>query len=514
MITPSRIFLAACIAVTFGIGVGIFFSSPPTVLLFTAGVGIVFIAFGFPRNATFGSAKWLPIAFGVALLAFALGAWRGSGAIAHISYQDVAQFGDSRVRIEGTVARYPDYRIEQSRYALGDVTVNGHMVAGRVLVFAQTEPRFSYGDRIAVEGKLRVPEPFDGFNYPRFLAKDGIVATMRAEEFSFIGSQEDISSGFVLAKIRTALDRSTAAILPAKESGILKALLVGDEGGMTENFKEALNRTGLRHIVAVSGMNITIIVGMVAGFFLGIGLWRQQAFWATIAVAALFVLVIGAPASAMRAALMGLSARAGPLLGRRASSLRLLIASFAVMAFLSPLSLLYDLGFQLSFAAAAGMVLLSEPFTGMIKRLSFPKIIVQVLATTFAAQVTALPLLFLTFGRMSLVFPFTNLAVLPLLPYVTVWGWAAAAAGMASSFLGTTAALPLALYFSFIAWVAETAAGIPVFDFSLEGVWGWSIGIAWWAATLFWVWRWRRSIPTPADRARALAADYTADRNF
>ena len=507
--TPSRIFLAACIAATFGIGVGILFPVPFAVLLVIAGFAVACITFGFPKNAAFGSARWLSAGLGVALLSVIFGIWRGSEAVQKISYENIVPFNNSRVTIEGVIAHYPDYRIEQSRYMLDQLLVNSKRLSGKVLVFAETNPRFSYGDRISVQGKLRTPEPFDGFNYPRFLAKDGIFATIRAEKTELLVSQTHITPGFVLAKIRSALDRSTAAILPAQEAGILKALLVGDEGGMREKFKEALNRAGLRHIVAVSGMNITIIVGMVASFFLGIGLWRHHAFWATIAVAAFFVLLIGAPASALRAAIMGLSARAGPLLGRRASSFRLLIISCAAMAFLSPLALLYDLGFQLSFTAAAGMVLFSEPLAVVFAKTSLPKTIRDVLATTFAAQITALPLLFLTFGRVSLVFPFTNLVVLPPLPYVTIWGWAATTLGMLMPLAGSAVALPLAPYLAFVVWVTEAAARAPIFEFSLAGTAGWGMAISWWAALLFFVWKWRRSIPTPADKARALMPDYT-----
>ena len=88
------------------------------------------------------------------------------------------------------------------------------------------------------------------------------------------------------------------------EVGILEALVFGDEGKISQEWKDKLNLTGTRHIVAVSGMNITIIASLILSFILSLGLWRRQAFYLTIFLLILFILMIGAPASAVRAGIM------------------------------------------------------------------------------------------------------------------------------------------------------------------------------------------------------------------
>src|SRR3989344_5950070 len=106
-----------------------------------------------------------------------------------------------------------------------------------------------------------------------------------------------------LFNMRQRLDRSVMSVLPFREAGDLKAILFGDEGAMSEDFKTKLNQAGLRHIVAISGMNITLIASILMTAFLKMGLWRRHAFSLATAAIFLFVLMIGAPASAMRAAI-------------------------------------------------------------------------------------------------------------------------------------------------------------------------------------------------------------------
>lgn len=483
-VTPSRIFLSFCCGILVSIAVATTIAVPVTVPWMLAGCGALLVVFGFPRRAPFGSPRFFIVALSVLLLGSAVGMGRAQFVARELSTATVVRFAGEDAMIVGTVSRIPQTRIDGTRFLVDVAFVDRTPVNGRILVFSERASAVAYGDRIVLRGKIRLPQAFDDFNYPAFLAKDGIVALVSARDIVTQGTREGSLGGRFLANLRSRIDEVVGRIAPFREGAILKALLLGEEGDMADEFKVALNRAGLRHIVAVSGMNMTILIGMAMGAGLGVGLWRRHAFFLATGATIIFVALIGFPASAVRAAIMGLSMHAALIVGRRASGFRATVVAASAMAFLSPLIVWYDVGFQLSFLAILGIIFLAPVLRHWFRAL--PGFLGETLAMTFAAQFAVLPLLVSVFGRVSLIAPVTNMIVVPFLPLVTVWGTAAVAAGFIAPPLGTIMAAPLLPYISFVTWVAERSAAFSFAELSMTS--GFSlVGLGLWAGALMWI---------------------------
>ena len=233
----------------------------------------------------------------------------------------------------------------------------------------------------------------------------------------------------------------------------MAGILLGIESGISSDVRDAFNDTSTTHIIAISGFNITILAALVislTGRTLGV---RKGAIVAAIVIAS-YTILVGADASVVRAAIMGGLVLFARFLGRVSLALASLGAAALVMTLANPY-LLWDVGFQLSFAATLGLVLYAEPLKdGFInlasrwlepsraKRLSTP--VGEFILFTFAAQITTLPLTAYHFQRLSLVSFLANPIVLPAQPPLMILGGLATMAGMIW--------LPLGQLFAWLAW--------------------------------------------------------------
>jgi competence protein ComEC len=212
-------------------------------------------------------------------------------------------------------------------------------------------------------------------------------------------------------------------LLPAPESGLLLGLLLGGNDWLSQAVQDNFSRTGLTHIVAVSGYNVTIVAEylMLLGIFLG--LWRQQAFWLASVGIFLFVVMVGFPASAVRAGVMG-----GLLLwamknGRLANAQNAIVFAASAMLVANPLLLRWDVGFQLSFLATLGIVY----FYPVIERYSIRKqgisFFSELLFLTLSAQIFVLPIILNNFQKFPVISLLANLLVLPIIPLTMLLGF-------------------------------------------------------------------------------------------
>jgi competence protein ComEC len=269
----------------------------------------------------------------------------------------------------------------------------------------------------------------------------------------------------VIYDIRAHTLKIVYVLFPDPEASLLAGILLGVESGISPEVREAFNQTGTTHIIAISGFNITIIAAIFTSFF---NRWlgaRRGAIAAGIAIA-VYTILVGADAAVVRAAFMGGLSLLALRLGRQTDGLASLAAAAIAMTALNPL-VLWDVGFQLSFAATLGLILYAEPLHNWF--LSVAKtFLTDVMATrlakpvsefalfTLAAQVMTLPLTAYYFKRISLSALLANPVILPAQPPVMILGGLATLAGILWPPLGK----PLA----WIAW-PFTAFTIRVVEF-------------------------------------------------
>ncbi len=351
--------------------------------------------------------------FSVFLLAFTLGGVF-SGAWFRAA-QEVSRW-DALPPISATLERAVIVRAvlqkEQSKQATlraiscGEEACPETLILGSFPIFAD----IAEGDELSLSCPLEKPERFTPeFDYPKMLAKDGIGYVCRfPKQWKKEGVSEGVMHGFLRATRKT-IEESLERAIPEPEAGLLAGLLVGGDDRLPRNIQEEFSRTGLSHIVAVSGYNVSIVAVLLMSLLIFFGLYRQQAFWIALLGIGLFTLLVGAPASAVRAAIMTGAALLAVRTERLGNPANAILLSGAVMLLFNPLLLRYDIGFQLSFAATIGIVSL-VPFALLSLRLG------DIVSTTLAAEVFVLPILLFHFHTLPVFALLVNAMVLPFVP--------------------------------------------------------------------------------------------------
>lgn len=270
------------------------------------------------------------------------------------------------------------------------------------------------GMKLSFACQLERPKNFTtDFDYPMFLAKDGIgYVCQRATQVESLTSDWQ---GRVWAAVyvpKHTLQAALSQVLIEPEAGLAKGLLLGGDYYLPGSLKEAFARVGLSHMIAVSGYNITIIAEMLLAAGLLIGLWRTQALWVAFAGIVLFILMIGLPASALRAGTMAGIVFGALQVGRLARPVRTLFVAGSLMVLVNPLLLRYDVGFQLSFLATLGILVCLPYYERFAPQQVLLKNIGEIVLMTVAVEIFVLPVILYTFHTVSPLIVIGNFLVL------------------------------------------------------------------------------------------------------
>jgi competence protein ComEC len=307
----------------------------------------------------------------------------------------------------------------------------------RIQITEPIYPEYQYGDQIRLTGTFIEP-PESGY-----YRKEGIGATARLPQIELIASNKGSEVLSLLFSFRQSVINSLKASLSPDQAAFLGGLILGRSVGFSQELRDEFKATGTTHLVALSGYNVSIIVLAVATL---LGLWfsRRVIFIVSAITIIGFVLMTGAEASVVRAAIMGVillvSERAGrPFLMRNAIAL-----AATVMVILNPHVLLFDIGFQLSFFAFLGIVYLQPAMTSFFHLSLEPGVLGwrKSLITTTAAQVMVLPLLLYYFGFFSPISFITNLLIIGFIPYTMLFGPLIYLCHLISPMLGIFISLP------------------------------------------------------------------------
>lgn len=254
-----------------------------------------------------------------------------------------------------------------------------------------------------------------------------------------------------LQEFKNKIEANIEDVLDPQKAAFLNGLILGERQRFSKEFKDDLNKSGTTHLVALSGYNIAIIVLSVKAF-LGNFLGPRKVFIFTLFAVIAFVAMTGAASSAVRAAIM-----AGLVLlaerGRRLYDSRQAVVSAAFfMTLANPKVIVFDWGFQFSFAAVLGLIYirpaLQKIFSAEQGFLSWR----ENLITTSAAQISVLPLLIWHFGYFSPLSLMANILVLEAIPLTMFMGFLIGGLGFFSSGLSLMAG-----------WFASLLLGYEIF---------------------------------------------------
>ncbi|MCZ2356626.1 MAG: ComEC family competence protein [Bacteroidia bacterium] len=291
-------------------------------------------------------------------------------------------------------------------------------VTGSVLVFISNQKlicRPASGDKIRLLGNLQ--EVSDSNSYGKWLHQQGVKAKINAFDFQYIGHS---SSG--LNGVRLYVCGLFEKHLSDSNRGLATALLLGIKQDVPSEVKQAFIRTGAAHILAVSGMHVSLIFGML-GFCL---VFLKKFRYGEIAINLILLVAMwgycflaGASPSIVRAVLTGSLVIMGNLFGRKSNGLNLLAIAWVLQIAIEP-TVVNDLGFQLSYAAVLGILLLANPTTKFFTTQNWlVKQIQQIIIVSIAAQLFTLPIILVNFGTFPTWFLLTNLLIIPLASLVT-----------------------------------------------------------------------------------------------
>lgn len=428
-------------------------------------------------------------------LALALGALRREAAREDLGPGHIAQAnGRGSVLLVGRVSQAPERRERGWAYRL---RLEGHPRAapgaptrGLLLVEAPSYPAHAYGDLLLLEGEPQAPPQLESFDYRAFLARQGVHSLVHRPRIEVLETGGGLGWRRKLIAWQERGARALAAALPEPEAALVTGILLGDDSGLPKRLKEAFRTSNTAHVIAISGSNIALLIAFLSAL-LGRLLGKRRAFLPILALVLAYSLLVGGDAAVLRAALMGSLSLLALRLGRAADAQAGLSASAWLLSAQDPM-LIWDLGFQLSFAATAGLIRFAGPLQAacqawLERRLSpfqarrLSGLLAEMLLITLVAQAATWPLIAWATGQFSLVGLLANALILPAQPPLMALG-ALALAGqllhpLAGGLLGSLAWLPATWTLRVVAFLGELPGASLALRLPLGAVIAWYLGL-------------------------------------
>jgi competence protein ComEC len=404
-LSKSKFFVIASGCFTGGILFGSVFSARVEILYGTMAVLAVVAA---------AAGKHVRLA-ALFLLFFGLGVCRMNWAMQQNSYRQVFDTEQSR---DGIITVDPDVREDKQQLAFRPDGFRQD-----VLLQTGNDRHYFYGDRIWVRGKLLEAKNFNDFDYQGFLARQNVYAVMRRPKIVVLQPRQGSWLTTKLLEIKYAYIHRVNLLIGEPRSTLLLGILIGARRALPQIIQDQFAITGTSHIIAISGYNISILVSALE--FLAYLIGRRASFVCSLLLIFAFVIISGASASVIRAAVMGGLLLVSFNIGRLYSALPAVCAASVVMLAVNPRILYWDLSFQLSFAATLGIMYLVPLFDRLAVRVPEFFGVKSILITTLAAVAATQPLMAAQFGQISLIAPMANIFSLPLIPATMLFGFLA-----------------------------------------------------------------------------------------
>lgn len=420
-----------------------------------------------PTTASAFASRYRVVAL-IAVVAFGLGLIRFSVAAAGADGSVSAPSGRATVELEGRVIQSASTSTGRWELQLVNV-VAGRRASHRDRAAAEDDQRASrrreppttfsrpvrvtlpttadapaYGDTVRVRCLFRQPE-----HLRDRLTVSGTCAVFRPGDLRVLARGGGSPTIRAILRFHRALVARVDQLLPEPTAGIVAGMVLGVRRSLDGDLLDAFRRTGVIHILVVSGFHMTFIGLRFRRWLLKLGILpRSTTAWVALAILALYVVMVGLQPSAVRGALVVVAILAADLLGRVGNPVRALLLIATAMVAVHPHTLGFDLGFQLSFAAAAALILLAPILDAWLrsawrravgwlpKSPRVPEIVMthigwmrawgeelrDLLAASIAASLATAPLLMGAFGTIAPISPLVNIPVLLLVPLLMGFG--------------------------------------------------------------------------------------------
>lgn len=372
-----------------------------------------------------------------------IGMWRGG--LEQIGLVGYEHFYGKVVTVQGSVSDDAAYGPSgDQRLLLKGVTINGTPLSGQIWTSNDDRAAIKRSDAVVLHGKLG--PGFGSVSASMFHASLVRITHPRPGD---VGVQ--VRDWFAGA-IRTAI--------PEPEASLASGYLVGQRSSLPTDLDYQLKVDGLTHVVVASGYNLTILVSLARQVFLSIS--KYLATVSALSMIAGFILLSGLSPSMARAGLVAGLSLATWYYGRKTHPFVLLALAAAATALANPFYVWGDIGWYLSFASFAGVIILSPLMQHALWRgREHSGIVAQIVLDTMSAQAATLPIMIFAFGHYSPYALLANLLVLPLVPLTMLLTFVAGIGGLLLPGLAHIFGLPATILLKYMTTVIAHIADWP-----------------------------------------------------
>src|SRR3989339_571140 len=326
-------------------------------------------------------------------LSLFFGMWRYIISLPINNIDQIQYYNGQNVVLEGIINKNPGRGIKSQQLEIENININNKNINGKLLVATDLYPKFNYGDRLRLKCSLEEPSDFEGFSYQRYLARYNLYSICFYPKIDALETDQGNVFYAQVFKIKNKLQNIINRSLEEPEAGLLSAMILGEKKAINEDLRVIFSCTGLSHIIAISGMHISILSFLLIIFLVEIGFSRKCAYWVVLFLLFVYIVLIGAPASAVRAGFMGAMVGFAFLIGRIGKAMNVLLFTAFVLLMINPKLLRDDIGFQLSFLAISGIIIfypIIEKYSAGFNFLKY-KPIRDILNMTVCAQILTWP---------------------------------------------------------------------------------------------------------------------------
>jgi len=314
--------------------------------------------------------------------------------------------------IIGKVCSFPEISKDKVVFYLKTKVNKRHV---NIRITTNTEKKFYYGDIVKVYGKLKIPREKTsryGFDYKEYLKGKGTLYTLYAKKLYIVSTSHNILT--YLNMFSSKLNYLINSSFKTEISSLLNGLILGNKSTIPDDVYKDFQRSGLAHLLAVSGGNVGVLCAFVEILFRRVlKVYGRGVNFIIIGVIVVFAIITGLSASVVRASIMAIIYYLGRIIYRNPDTINSLGVAALLMLLKNPIYL-FDIGFQLSFLSVLSIAIFYKMIYEYFIKFKVPKNISSLCAVSISAQILILPLLAYYFCELSLISFLTNLVAVPL----------------------------------------------------------------------------------------------------
>lgn len=387
------------------------------------------------------------------------------------------------VTFNGTVTGIPRETAGQLRF---QVKAEAPNEGTALIVLYGPKETYRYGDRVEINGELRIPPDTGSFSYKDYLERNGVSVICYNPSIRHLSGKGGDSFRVQIYSFREILLDRIYTLFREPENSLMAGIILGDETKIPARVERDFQRTGTAHIIAISGANFTVL----CWFLLALVRRILPKWWAPLTMIPFIIfytILVGGTAAVVRAAIMCAFTMGGMCIGRSRNGTNSLVLTAALMGLFDPL-ILFDIGFQLSVMATLGILLFTTPFQHGLEwilvripflhpehRLSIRGFITDGLLISVSAQIFTTWISAAAFGEISLISLPANFLIAPFQSWIMLGGFLSLFLSFVFKPLGVAAATLVSpapmLTIQIVQWLARFESASHYVRLSTRSAW-------------------------------------------